>query len=101
MPTTHLLTARLTPGQKVQITRLHNKPSSSSSSSPSGLPLLQDIREAGIIQLKEISSVVLASPTSAPERKQRDWLRLLLRESLGFLLFYMRVFATYERHLYI
>lgn len=79
MPSAHLLTARLTLGQKVQILPLPDKSSSTSSSS---LPSLRDIREAGTIRLKEISSVPLVSP-NPPEGKQRDWLRLLLRESLG------------------
>lgn len=78
VPSAHLLTARLTLGQKVQILPLPDKSSSTSSSS---LPSLRDIREAGTIRLKEISSVPLVSP-NPPEGKQRDWLRLLLRESL-------------------
>ena len=82
MPTTHLLTARLTLGQRVQIFPLSDK---SSSALPPGLPSLRDIQEAGTIRLKEISSAPLASP-NPPESKQRDWLRLLLRELLGLLL---------------
>ena len=82
VPTTHILTARLTLGQKVQIFPLPHK---SSSTSLSGLPSLRDIQEAGTIRLKEISSITVASP-NPPEGKQRDWLRLLLRESLGLLL---------------
>jgi AAA family ATPase len=79
VPNSLLLTARLTTGQKVQIFPLLDKRSSTSPSVP---PSLRDIQEAGTIQLKEISSIPLAS-SSAPESKQRDWLRLLLRESLG------------------
>ncbi|KAF8073388.1 P-loop containing nucleoside triphosphate hydrolase protein [Lyophyllum atratum] len=79
IPTSLRLTARLEAGDKVQIFPLSGiivpKP-------PPGLPSLRNLQEAGIIRLKEIRSPVPLLTSHTPENKQRDWLSLLLRESL-------------------
>lgn len=76
------LTARLEVGAKVQVFPLSG---AGLSKLPPGLPSLRQIQEAATIRLTEIS----VSPTdtaSRHEKKPRDWLCLLLRESLGLFL---------------
>jgi len=73
------LTAQVEVGDKVQIFPLSGI---TATKPPPGVPSLRYLEEAGTIRLKEIlgSSPPVAGHTS--ENKQRDWLSLLLRESL-------------------
>jgi AAA family ATPase len=78
-----LLTARLADDAKANIVVLSEGGSSKSSL---GLPRLKEIKEARTILLKEVSGSAppLSVPPNAHESgKRRDWLALLLRESLG------------------
>ena len=77
-----LLTAGLENGDQVLLTPL------SSSKPPSGFPSLRHTKEAGVIQMKEYQA--------PSEKKQRDWLKLLLRESLGKLsIHFQRLFQLF------
>ncbi|KAF5374178.1 hypothetical protein D9615_008879 [Tricholomella constricta] len=79
VPTSLRLTARLEIGDKVQIFPL----SGPTFKPPPGLPSLRHLQEAGTIRLKEIPISLPSNHTShTPEKKQRDWLTLLLRELL-------------------
>ncbi|KAG5728058.1 ATPase family gene 2 protein [Termitomyces sp. T112] len=77
VPTSLRLTARLQAGEQVQIYALS---SATSPKLPPGLPSLKNLQEAGTICLREISS----PPKSVTNETsiKRDWLNLLLRESL-------------------
>jgi AAA family ATPase len=78
-----LLTARVADGAEAAIYVLAEAGSPKSSLS---LPRLRDIKEAGTILVKELTatSPLLHTPASSHEKgKRRDWLGLLLRESLG------------------
>lgn len=66
-------------------------PSTGSLKSPLGLPSLRQVKEAGTVSLTEISRNLpqpLSSSDSHTKGKRRDWLTLLVRESLGVYLFY-------------
>ena len=78
-----LLTARVADGADAAIYVL---PEAGSSKSPLILPRLKDIKEAGTILVKELTTTapLLHTLASSHEKgKRRDWLALLLRESLG------------------
>jgi AAA family ATPase len=78
-----LLTGRLSVGAKVNIIPL---PSTGSLKYFIGLPSLRQVKEAGTVSLKEISRNLPPPSTSADAHvkdKRRDWLTLLVRESLG------------------
>lgn len=78
-----LLTAQLEAGQQACIFPLSGL---ASSKVPPGLPSLRTAQEAGTIRLKEVATNGSAPPGPAgnsDETKRRDWLNLLLRESLG------------------
>ncbi|KAF9465782.1 P-loop containing nucleoside triphosphate hydrolase protein [Collybia nuda] len=75
-----LLTARLEIGQKVQIFPLSGI--ASTSKSPPGLPSLRNVKEAGVIRLRENHKIQPSSTHHSHGNKQKDWLSLLLRESL-------------------
>ena len=84
---TLLLTARILEGSKVVIYPLSVRDAIQRSS---WLPSLQAAQHADTIQLREIdaSGVPLISPISGSQKtsdkgKQRNWLTLLARESLG------------------
>ncbi|GLB45448.1 putative AAA domain (dynein-related subfamily) [Lyophyllum shimeji] len=79
IPTSLRLTARVEAGDQVQIFPLSgtNVPKP-----PPGLPSLRHLQEAGTIRLREILAPSSPAISHPPENKQRDWLSLLLRESL-------------------
>lgn len=57
---------------------------------PPGIPSIRQIQEAGTIRLKEIlvhDHEVTSAPSGTRENKRRDWLNLLLRETLGWFKF--------------
>ncbi|KAI0072999.1 AAA family ATPase [Panus rudis PR-1116 ss-1] len=73
------LTARLAEGDKIKIVQINQ------TKSPPGFPTLRQTQEARIIQVREISnpSTTQSKPSSTPDKgKRRDWLPLLIRESL-------------------
>jgi hypothetical protein len=85
LATTLLLTAHLSGGSKAVIFPLS---SIHATTSPTWLPSLQEAHHADTVQLCEIDVNRAPIVTSVSEKlsekaKQRDWLRLLLRESLG------------------
>jgi hypothetical protein len=85
LATTLLLTAHLSEGSKAVIfplSSIHATPR------PTWLPSLQEAHHADTVRLCEIDVNRAPIMTSVSEKlsekaKQRDWLRLLLRESLG------------------
>lgn len=83
MPQALLLTAGLEVGQQAVI---HPLSGLAAVKLPLGLPSLRHAREAGTIRLREIpvqGKALLSSASKSHENKPRDWLDLLLRESLG------------------
>jgi AAA family ATPase len=81
-----LLTARILDGTKAVI---HSLSAQSATKSLAWLPSLQDAQHANIVQLREIDTngVPLIVPNSGSQEisdngKQRNWLTLLVRESL-------------------
>lgn len=79
VPTSLRLTARLRTGDQVQIHALSG--ATSLKLSP-GLPSLRNLQEAGTIRLREVS-VLPKDVTKQESGTKRNWLDLLLRESLG------------------
>ncbi|THU85607.1 AAA-domain-containing protein [Dendrothele bispora CBS 962.96] len=79
----HVLTAQLQSGQEAVVVPL------STSKPANGLPSLRQIQDARVIRLKEIVVPGSESPRTVrkqdSKQKQRDWLSLLLRETLGLL----------------
>ncbi|KAG6872380.1 hypothetical protein C0995_010194, partial [Termitomyces sp. Mi166 len=78
VPTSLRLTARLQAGHRVQIYALSG---ATSPKLPPGLPSLRNLQEAGTVRLREISTLP-KNATSQTSGTKRDWLNLLLRESL-------------------
>ncbi|OBZ71344.1 ATPase family gene 2 protein [Grifola frondosa] len=76
-----LLTARVSEGVKVRIFPLNI------AQTPAGLPSLRRAQDARTVRLKEVSSTRvsksrLSSAADSDKGKRRDWLTLLIRESL-------------------
>jgi hypothetical protein len=85
LATTLLLTARISEGSKAVIFHLS---SINAATRPAWLPSLKEVHHADTVRLCKIDingAPVIASlsPKTSEKVKQRDWLRLLLRESLG------------------
>lgn len=81
-----MLTAHLEAGQRVQIFPLLG----ASTELPPGIPSIRQIQEASIIRLKEIlidDHEVANISSGSRDSKRRDWLALLLRETLGWSMF--------------
>jgi hypothetical protein len=95
-----LLTARILDGTKAVI---HSLSAQSATKSLAWLPSLQDAQHANIVQLREIDTngVPLIVPNSGSQEisdngKQRNWLTLLVRESLGIITTYAPLIAITE-----
>ncbi|KAJ7147538.1 AAA family ATPase [Mycena crocata] len=73
------LTAGLQDGQDVLVSPLPKTPTKDH---PLRLPALSQIQDATEIRLREVPQSVSPS-TALPGGKRRDWLKLLIRESLG------------------
>lgn len=78
LSSSHLLTAGILEGSHVQILPLAR------GKLASGLPALDSIQRAHSVQLREIAETLSAPTKSASDKgKHKDWLSLLLRETLG------------------
>ncbi|KAG6917166.1 hypothetical protein DXG01_003602 [Tephrocybe rancida] len=73
------LTARLETGNRARIFPLSG---TISYKAPAGLPSLRHLQEAGTIRVRETPNPPSQAYKNSPETKQRDWLKLLLREYL-------------------
>ncbi|KAJ3895510.1 P-loop containing nucleoside triphosphate hydrolase protein [Lentinula edodes] len=82
LSTALLLTAQLESGQQASIFPLTGP---TTSKPPVKLPTIKQSKDAGIIRLKEVPIPNKASTSSMKKshEKEKDWLPLLLRESLG------------------
>ncbi|KAJ3917052.1 P-loop containing nucleoside triphosphate hydrolase protein [Lentinula edodes] len=82
LSTALLLTAQLESGQQASIFPLTGP---TTSKPPVKLPTIKQSKDAGIIKLKEVPIPNKASTSSMKKshEKEKDWLPLLLRESLG------------------
>ncbi|KAJ3989582.1 AAA family ATPase [Lentinula detonsa] len=81
LSTALLLTAQLEPGQHASVFALS---SSTTSKPPARLPSIKQVKDATIVKLKEVAIPDQASTSSTKKsnEKEKDWLPLLLRESL-------------------
>jgi AAA family ATPase len=96
-----LLTARILDGTKVVI---HSLSAQSATKRLAWLPSLQGAQHANIVQLREIDTngAPLIVPNSGSQKisdkaKQRNWLTLLVRESLGIITTCAPLIAITER----
>ena len=81
LSTALLLTAQLEPGQHASVLSLSTP---TTIKSPIRLPSIKQVKDAKIVRLKEIGIPNQASTSSTKlDLPKKDWLPLLLRESLG------------------